>query len=163
MSDGWGPGTNTGHGRVWKRPDGMVVLCGGPDTCRSCMADAAALAGRIGGERVPALRWESIGTGWRGYAGSVHVGTVSSGLPRDVAERRWYWIVVTATGYADGDDTALEAAKAAAEAAWCERAGLVAREGIVPGYKGAEGQAPDADAHRPERDGPERDDAGAAP
>lgn len=34
-----GPGTNTGHGHVWKRPDGTVMRCGGPSYCAQCRAD----------------------------------------------------------------------------------------------------------------------------
>ena len=35
------PGSNTGHGRVWRRPDGAVADCGGPHpgTCGQCTAD----------------------------------------------------------------------------------------------------------------------------
>lgn len=36
-----GPGTNTGHGHVWPRPDGMVARCGGPAMCQRCAIDAA--------------------------------------------------------------------------------------------------------------------------
>lgn len=32
-------GTNSGHGHVWPRPDGMVATCGGPGFCRECMSD----------------------------------------------------------------------------------------------------------------------------
>ena len=39
-----GPGTNTGHGHVWTRPDGMKARCGGPTVCRECSRVAAALA-----------------------------------------------------------------------------------------------------------------------
>lgn len=35
------PGTNTGDGHVWKRPDGYVKDCGGPAFCESCAIDAA--------------------------------------------------------------------------------------------------------------------------
>jgi hypothetical protein len=35
-----GPGSNTGHGHVWKRPDGVTARCGGPVLCLSCRADA---------------------------------------------------------------------------------------------------------------------------
>lgn len=34
-----GPGTNTGHGHVWPRPDGYLARCGGPSTCVQCLAD----------------------------------------------------------------------------------------------------------------------------
>lgn len=34
-----GPGTNTGHGYVWKRPDGMQAKCGGPSICLQCARD----------------------------------------------------------------------------------------------------------------------------
>ena len=35
------PGTNTGHGHVWARPDGVKARCGGPALCKQCSADAA--------------------------------------------------------------------------------------------------------------------------
>lgn len=38
---GAGPGTNTGHGHVWKRPDGVVARCGGPAMCKECALDEA--------------------------------------------------------------------------------------------------------------------------
>lgn len=31
-----GPGTNSGHGLLWPRPDGMVFYCGGVDQCQEC-------------------------------------------------------------------------------------------------------------------------------
>lgn len=34
-------GGNTGHGHVWKRPDGLVARCGGPALCAECARDAA--------------------------------------------------------------------------------------------------------------------------
>jgi hypothetical protein len=34
-------GTNTGHGHVWDRPDGVRARCGGPMTCKQCAIDAA--------------------------------------------------------------------------------------------------------------------------
>jgi DNA polymerase III epsilon subunit-like protein len=36
------PGTNTGHGHVWERPDGAKARCGGPAICRQCAADRVA-------------------------------------------------------------------------------------------------------------------------
>lgn len=36
------PGSNTGHGYVWKRPDGQKARCGGPSMCRECAQDLAA-------------------------------------------------------------------------------------------------------------------------
>ena len=39
-----GPGTNTGHGHVWRRPDGVRMRCGGPGLCSECSADAIRLA-----------------------------------------------------------------------------------------------------------------------
>lgn len=36
-----GPGTNTGHGHVWERPDGSKARCGGPKMCEECAKDAA--------------------------------------------------------------------------------------------------------------------------
>lgn len=35
-----GPGSNTGHGHVWPRPDGGKARCGGPGICKPCGADA---------------------------------------------------------------------------------------------------------------------------
>lgn len=36
------PNTNTGHGHVWTRPDGIVARCGGPAACAECLADLIA-------------------------------------------------------------------------------------------------------------------------
>lgn len=33
------PGTNTGHGHVWERPDGVKARCGGPGLCKLCSKD----------------------------------------------------------------------------------------------------------------------------
>jgi hypothetical protein len=35
-------GTNTGHGHVWPRPDGLRARCGGPGLCAECATDQAA-------------------------------------------------------------------------------------------------------------------------
>lgn len=37
-----GPGSNTGHGHVWTRPDGVKFRCGGVGFCTSCMKDLVA-------------------------------------------------------------------------------------------------------------------------
>lgn len=37
----FGPGSNTGHGHVWKRPDGVKARCGGPGLCVECSKDQA--------------------------------------------------------------------------------------------------------------------------
>lgn len=37
-----GPGSNTGHGHVWARPDGVKAPCGGPGLCAVCQADLKA-------------------------------------------------------------------------------------------------------------------------
>lgn len=34
-------GTNTGHGHVWPRPDGVKARCGGPGLCAQCSRDEA--------------------------------------------------------------------------------------------------------------------------
>lgn len=34
-------GTNTGHGHVWERPDGITARCGGPGMCSECASDLA--------------------------------------------------------------------------------------------------------------------------
>lgn len=36
--------TNTGHGHVWARPDGVKMRCGGAGICAACSRDAAAIA-----------------------------------------------------------------------------------------------------------------------
>lgn len=36
-------GTNTGHGHVWARPDGVRMRCGGPRVCSVCASDKAAI------------------------------------------------------------------------------------------------------------------------
>lgn len=36
-------GTNSGHGHVWERPDGLKMRCGGPGMCEVCSADFARL------------------------------------------------------------------------------------------------------------------------
>lgn len=37
-------GTNSGHGHVWERPDGMKARCGGPMMCAECAKDYAEFA-----------------------------------------------------------------------------------------------------------------------
>lgn len=37
------PNTNTGHGHVWARPDGVKARCGGPGICKQCSLDAGRL------------------------------------------------------------------------------------------------------------------------
>lgn len=39
----WGPGTNTGHGHVWRRPDGIRARCMGPGGCLVCSEDKVRL------------------------------------------------------------------------------------------------------------------------
>lgn len=45
-----GPGTNTGDGHVWPRPDGQQLRCGGPAHCLRCTVDAAMLSIATGSE-----------------------------------------------------------------------------------------------------------------
>ena len=33
------PWTNSGHGHVWARPDGLKARCGGPALCDACKLD----------------------------------------------------------------------------------------------------------------------------
>lgn len=35
-------GTNTGHGHVWARPDGVKARCGGPGLCKECSREQVA-------------------------------------------------------------------------------------------------------------------------
>ena len=37
------PGTNSGHGHVYRRPDGLKVRCGGPSICPECAKELAQL------------------------------------------------------------------------------------------------------------------------
>ena len=37
------PGTNSGHGHVYRRPDGVKVRCGGPAICPECAHDCEQL------------------------------------------------------------------------------------------------------------------------
>ena len=37
------PGTNSGHGHVYRRPDGVKVRCGGPSICPECAKELAQL------------------------------------------------------------------------------------------------------------------------
>lgn len=46
-------GTNSGHGHVWPRPDGVKMRCGGPAMCRECGADAAIVAAAKGHQLAP--------------------------------------------------------------------------------------------------------------
>lgn len=135
MTDEWGPGTNTGHGHVWPRPDGMVARCTGTRSCRTCQVDEVMLAGRIAAERVPALRWEWRDGSWIGRSGELAAAMVElSSVPAGPA---WWRLLLPDAAPLDQADTP-DAAKAAAESAfraWCERAGLVARVGFVPPYK----------------------------
>jgi hypothetical protein len=39
------PGSNTGHGHVYPRPDGARARCGGPALCGKCAADLARKSG----------------------------------------------------------------------------------------------------------------------
>ncbi|MCK2122073.1 DUF1382 family protein [Pseudomonas sp. PNPG3] len=63
-------GTNSGHGHVWARPDGLKAKCGGPGLCGACTSDihvaerAAPGSTRIGSE--PAIKAIEVWT--EGYA-----------------------------------------------------------------------------------------------
>lgn len=46
-------GTNTGHGHVWERPDGVRMRCGGPGMCAVCSADLARMANKEKSAPVP--------------------------------------------------------------------------------------------------------------
>lgn len=64
-------GTNSGHGHVWPRPDGLRVRCSGPPLCAECQSDARMVRllhperrrvpadscgrGSVGGKRSPHL------------------------------------------------------------------------------------------------------------
>src|SRR5688500_10385336 len=46
-----GPGTNTGHGHVWPRPDGVQARCGGPGICPVCQSHQRLVRGMNLGTR----------------------------------------------------------------------------------------------------------------
>lgn len=50
------PGTNSGHGHVWKRPDGLVGRCGGPAFCRECKTDQKL----VGEQYLPTVNLEEL-------------------------------------------------------------------------------------------------------
>lgn len=45
--------SNTGHGHVWPRPDGLKARCGGPVLCAECARDAAQKAVEERGQSKP--------------------------------------------------------------------------------------------------------------
>ena len=55
QAPGDGPGTNTGHGHVWPRPDGYRMRCGGPAMCAVCREDAEAFPPPKGYASHPAI------------------------------------------------------------------------------------------------------------
>lgn len=42
------PGTNSGHGYAWRRPDGVLARCGGPSICQECSSDVLWNSQRLG-------------------------------------------------------------------------------------------------------------------
>ena len=53
------PGSNTGHGHVYPRPDGARARCGGPALCGKCAADLARKSGSLSGEDERRRAWEA--------------------------------------------------------------------------------------------------------
>jgi hypothetical protein len=51
-----GPGSNTGHGHVWERPDGTKAPCGGIVGCSFCQRDLGMYGRRVETENVTPLR-----------------------------------------------------------------------------------------------------------
>ena len=49
----YGPGTNSGHGHVWPRPDGVKMRCGGPRICSACALDNAIYLDKSEGSAMP--------------------------------------------------------------------------------------------------------------
>lgn len=47
-------GTNTGHGHVWQRPDGVKARCGGPNLCIECHNDLMMACGVTGNAAIAA-------------------------------------------------------------------------------------------------------------
>lgn len=59
---------NSGHGHVFKRPDGMLARCGGPAVCQVCAGDAARKAGLVGPAHQPGTPEYEIAEGYRARA-----------------------------------------------------------------------------------------------
>lgn len=63
-------GTNSGHGHVWARPDGLKAKCGGPGLCGACASDIhvaeRAAPGSIRDGSEPAIRAIEVWT--EGYS-----------------------------------------------------------------------------------------------
>lgn len=67
----YSPGSNTGHGHIWERPDGIRARCGGPRLCKECARDYAqkmrALAVAIRYEDIMKILEEKIVGDGQGY------------------------------------------------------------------------------------------------
>ncbi len=79
-------GTNSGHGHVWPRPDGVKARCGGAELCVECGADRALLllstrlvVGSVGGG--PMTAYEALQM-------QRHAAT-----PADSGDRRLDWFL----------------------------------------------------------------------
>lgn len=53
-SAGYRIGTNTGHGHVWPRPDGVKARCGGPAMCTECARDREDAIAKAAAPSLPA-------------------------------------------------------------------------------------------------------------
>lgn len=82
------PGSNTGHGHVFPRPDGARARCGGPALCSHCRADAE--REQLGGPREPRV-WLPTDTVPGDVLVLTHAGPVLRG--RDLPIQRVHPVV----------------------------------------------------------------------
>lgn len=73
------PGTNTGHGHVWARPDGLKAKCGGPGLCVECSRDAAQ-------QDAPTDDWLSKAHALASALGEHPVGSTARARARDALD-----------------------------------------------------------------------------
>lgn len=66
------PNTNSGHGHVWERPDGVKARCGGPKLCKECQTDKGFVEtlkqfplANIFPEKIAEILWRLFDMGYR--------------------------------------------------------------------------------------------------
>lgn len=76
--------SNTGHGHVWARPDGVKVCYGGPALCAECRRDAAAF-GLVQPDK-PRVEWTIAVEGANGWVG---IGATCNDATCNVQRKIW--------------------------------------------------------------------------
>lgn len=124
-------GTNTGHGHVWERPDGMKARCGGPAMCSECAKDQANWQGNSTPSPTAALTPEQLKPCpfCGGHANGVYwspSGARNGQLHQDRVQCLDCWVTVHGQPPSLGK-SALEVWNTRAPAATADVAGLVER------------------------------------